>query len=324
MTFNANPRDVASLFAEFGVRMGGIAFDLFVVFFLTTALMQHVLTAVGIPDRYYVPVALTFVFLYFTVSWASPMRATPVQFLFGMRVVDEAGERLGWARASLRSVVLLALVVAALALYKFPSNSVLVLLGLISHLLLLLAAVMPNRQAAHDLLARSLVVNRTALKSAERHGRLCEHVADKDPHTRRQRRPSIVSIVANVIVLGIPMILLSIGTQVANDKNMRSRVAYAYAETRGLRTEIELRHIENDEYPGQHEELGVSRSGRYPDGGYYELENDGVIRIRFEVRPELRNGSIILTPVPSDDRTNWRCHVEGDIEPRYLPALCRG
>ena len=34
----------------------------------------------------------------------------------------------------------------------------------------------------------------------------------------------------------------------------------------------------------------------YPDGGYYELEEDGVIRIRFTVKPELKKGSIILSP----------------------------
>lgn len=315
--------NAAPLFAEFGVRMGGIAVDLFIVFFLATASVQNVLTGVGLPESYHFSVVLTFVFLYFTASWASPMRATPVQLLFGLRVVDESGERLGWGRAGLRSLVLLALVVAAMALYRFPTNYVFVALGLISHLLLFLAAVTPNRQAVHDLLARSLVVNRTALKNPERHGRLCEHVADKDPITRKQRRPSIMSMTGNLIVLAVPMFLLSTATQVANDKNMRSRIAYAYSETRDLRAAIEMHYIDRDVFPARDEELGVIPTGRYPAGGYYELEDRGVIRIRFEVRPELKNGSIVLTPVPSDERINWQCNVSGDIRPRFLPAMCR-
>ena len=119
------------------------------------------------------------------------------------------------------------------------------------------------------------------------------------------------------------MFLLSTGTQVANDMNLRSRVAYAMSATSGLKSGVEAYHTDNGRFPARNEDLGASSAGRYPDGGYYELEDDGVIRIHFEVRPELTNGSIVLTPVPADDRMNWQCLIDGNIEARYLPAICR-
>ena len=62
----------------------------------------------------------------------------------------------------------------------------------------------------------------------------------------------------------------------------------------------------------------------YPDGGYYELEDGGVIRIRFTVKPELKKGSIVLAPKLENDKIVWQCRSEGDIAPHYLGSLCRG
>lgn len=303
--------------------MGGIAFDLLIVLFLAMAVAEQFLGSMGVPDFYRPAAAITVVFAYFTASWASPMRATPVQFLFGMRVVDEVGARLSLGRAALRSFALLGLVVAALALYRAPSNASLVVLGLVGHTLLFLAVVTPNRQAAHDLLTHTIVVDRTALVSPERRGRLRAHVADKDPNTRSQRRPSISSIIGNVFVLLLPVFLLTTATQVANDKNMRSRIAYAVSETAALKRAVEAYQTETGRFPANDAELGVPSIGRYPDGGFYELEDKGIIRIRFEVRPELINGSIVLRLNPTEQPMTWRCRAEGDIGQNYMPAMCR-
>ena len=46
---------------------------------------------------------------YFTASWVSPLRATPTQWLFQMRVLHESGAPLSLRDALIRSVALVAL-----------------------------------------------------------------------------------------------------------------------------------------------------------------------------------------------------------------------
>ncbi len=75
-------------------------------------------------------------------------------------------------------------------LFKIPVNPYLAVVALAGFALLFLAAITPNRQAAHDLLAHSLVVNRKALKSPEHRELLRAHVADNSPSSRAKRRPS--------------------------------------------------------------------------------------------------------------------------------------
>ena len=146
--------------------------------------------------------------LYLSISWASPMRATPVQFLFGMRVVDTSGETLSFRRALVRSAALVGLIGPIITAFANPSDAysgIVLLLGLS---LLFPAALTPNRQAAHDFLAQSIVVNKIALKSPESREQLREHVSDKDPATLWHRTPSVVSIIGNIVVLGVAVSIL--------------------------------------------------------------------------------------------------------------------
>lgn len=185
--------------------------------------------------------------------------------------------------------------------------------------LVFLAAVTPNRQAAHDLLARSLVVNRIALNSSEQRDRLREHVADN----RKRRRPSVIRMVVDAFLLGVPVFVLWNITMVKHDRDMRFRIGYAAEAASALKIGVEVYYDEYQEWPAKDAALGVSTRGEYPDGGYYELEEDGVIRIRFEVRPELKNGSIVLSPELQDGNMTWACRAEGHIAQIYWMPACR-
>ncbi len=193
-----NP-DAKPLFAEFGVRMAGVAIDLFIAMFIAQGVQVYVIEAIGLTIADHRPIILAVLLLYFSVFWSSRLLATPAQLLLGMRVVDEMGERLSSGRAIMRSTLLIGLMVAALTLFKGASNLYFVAIALAGYALLFLAALTPNRQAGHDLLAHSLVVNKIALKSREHRGRLREHVSDRDPVSRKRRRPSILGIFGNVL-----------------------------------------------------------------------------------------------------------------------------
>lgn len=317
-------RNANALFAEFGLRLAAIVFDIFIVMFLSQLANNYLLSAVGLrfDEMQVVPAVLL---LYFTFSWTSPMHATPVQFLFNIRVVDKVGGKLTIARSAIRGIILTGLVFAAYPLLALhPNFPPVIVLAVMAYTFVFLAAVTPNRQAVHDFLAQSIVVNRAALKTPELRKQLVEHVADNDPVTRKRRRPSILSILYNLFVLGMPVFVLIAGTTAANDMNIRSRIAYALSETSPLKLAVETYYEDYQKMPMPAKELlGFNTKVNYPDGGYYQLEENGVIRIRFEVKRELKNISILLSPILKEDKITWQCRTEGDINSGRLPATCR-
>ncbi|MFT4561152.1 MAG: hypothetical protein ACI9BW_000892 [Gammaproteobacteria bacterium] len=80
---------------------------------------------------------------------------------------------------------------------------------------------------------------------------------------------------------------------------------------------------EHRRLPRNAQELGTNPKAPYPDGGYFELEQNGIIRIRFTVKRELKNGSIIYTPRVNDESVQWDCVTDGDIVQKYVPRDCR-
>ena len=314
--------DVRPHFAEFGVRMAAISLDLFLLLLLVTNVLLPAVPAIEGTPLDSLPGAVVLFSLYFAAFWVSPLKATPVQFLFGMRVVDLKAEKLTPGRAAVRAVALIVLVAATFMFFREPGNP-LRLVGIVGFLLLFPAIVTTNRQAAHDFLARSIVVNRTALNAESRKAELLEHLVDPESATRPQRRPSIPRIVVDALVLAIPVIAIWNGVLVAHDMNLRARVGYAIKQTSALKTGVAIHRDLYDEWPSVDTDLGMPSRGRYRDGGYYELEEDGVIRIHFEVKRELKSGTIVLEPEWRDGDTVWGCRTEGSIAPGRLPAACR-
>ena len=152
-----NPH-ASKLFAEFGVRLIALWFDLIGVVTVAALTENYVLSPLGLGSDTLGVLVLIVVFLYFALSWASPLRATPGQFLAGIRVVSLAGEPLGLPRAALRSVVLALLLVATWLIVDVPARNWMLLLSLLGYAAVFLAAVTPNRQGLHDMLAQSIVV----------------------------------------------------------------------------------------------------------------------------------------------------------------------
>ncbi len=300
-----------------------VVVDLFIAVFLAQVVGQYIIDAFGLTITDYRPVNLAGALLYFVVFWASPMRATPAQFLLGARVVDKAGNKLGLARALVRSVLLTGLIAAALTLFEVPDNPHLGVIVLAAYALLFLAALTPNRQAGHDFLVHSLVVRKAALKSPELQAHLAELASNNDPVSRRQRKPSVKNIIGDVLALGIPVIVIYTFALVSYDMELRHRVAYAITETTLLKGAVSEYYLDKNRLPANATELGTGTRTDYPDGGYYELEDDGVIRIRFTSKPKLMKGSIVVSPTVEEDRIIWECHADGDFAKKYLIARCR-
>lgn len=312
-----------ALFAPFSSRLLCTAIDVLIVIILTRPveiLLRDTLGWVSIKFHYIFPVVLL---VYFAAFWASRLGATVAQLIWRFKVVNYDGNGLNPWRAVLRSVVLVFLLLAALSIVGAPVNRYIGIAGLASYLLLFLAALTTHRQAAPDLLAHAVVVKRRALKLLSDNNQLTDLMSHNNAAVQKASRPSIFGIVNDALVLFGPLGVLYIAAQTHHDMDMRHRVHYAINETRMNKTAVELYYVEFGKLPENANEIGIGAKKFYPDGGFYYMEPGGKIRIRFSVKPELKNGSIVLTPNFGDEDLTWKCEIEGDIAQQFLPSDCR-
>ncbi len=296
-------------FAEFGVRMVAFWFDLFLVAFASQVLKDYALAPAGLSFQGVGPLIPVVGFLYFTLCWLSPLRASLFQWLLGMRVVDKQGDGLRPVRAAVRAAALLALFFAAFAVLGELADALYIGLAIAALVALYLAAVTLHRQAAHDLLAGSVVVNKRALRAFDAFG--------------SQPPPSIWKKLSDALLFAVPVIFLLFVADMHRQRDLVYRTSYAVDQTARLKVAISEFYEYEQRWPEHEAELGAVARGDYPDGGFYELDANGVIRISFEVKPELVRGQIIISPVAGEEGVSWGCHQEGDIRQHHLPAGCR-
>ena len=113
--------------------MAGVGLDLFIAVFIAEVVPVNVIEAIGLTAIDRRPITLPVFLLYFSVFWSSPMRATPAQLLFGMRVVDETGEKLSLGRAVVRGALLIGLFAAAMTILGIPSTPYLGVVALVGY-----------------------------------------------------------------------------------------------------------------------------------------------------------------------------------------------
>ncbi|MEM7500464.1 MAG: RDD family protein [Pseudomonadota bacterium] len=311
----------ARLFTDFAVRVFVLGLDVFLVLIAANLITTEVAARSSFATDDIRALTLLLLPAYFAASWGSPLRATPTQLLFGMRVVDVGGNRLSPIKASLRAITLLAIIAASLSWYDIFNRSWVGLVAVTGCAAALLAALTPNRQALHDFVAGSIVVNKRAIKSDEDWQRVADIAGHNTPAAKRAKRPTVVRMVTESLAMCAAVLVLVNMITMNHDRNLRAGVAYAISETKALRAAVAEFHLDEDRWPGPEDELGVERRGDYPDGGYYELGNDGVVRISFTRSSELMRGHLALTP--ADRQRDFECLMKGDINARYLPSTCR-
>lgn len=313
-----------TLFAEFGVRAAAAALDACLALYVTWYLVDQAFSIAGTATLEPGPVMIFVLVLYCAVFWSSSMRATPVQLIFGMRVIDEFGNTLKFRESLKRSIALFGLLAAIAYILNFQSTPYVAFVALVPCALLWLATVTPHRQGAHDIFAGSVVVNRKATKSAEQQAEMREFLADKDPDSRRRRRPPIYRMVIDAILLAAPLFAITVAIQASNQMNVRSRVAYALSNVGHLKAAVTEYYLDTARWPRSKAEAGVPIRGVYPDGGGYQLEDRGIIRIYFSSNRALVNVSLLLRPTEDHaNRVYWDCFYDGEIAMGILPAACR-
>ncbi len=309
-------------FAEFERRVAAAIIDLAAIFFLTIWL-SSIGQPFGLPPGSGGSTFVVLALLYFFASWASPLRATPVQWLLRMRVVDRSGERLQTFRAAIRAVLFVSGTIGVWTLRKVPETPWFLIIVIPSFVMFCATLFNANRQGLHDIVAESVVVLARMIRSpADRRAlRDCIEQNTKLPwSTKRPKASRIVLplILIIVVVFGIYNMAL-----VRYEMGLRARISYAYQQTASLRTALETSYRTSGGWAASEEELGTPLQKNFPDGGYYALEDNAVIRIRFTVIPRLKPISLLITPRWEGEDLLWQCRAEGEISGGVLPAHCR-
>lgn len=311
------------LFAEIAVRIIAFGADLIVVLFGMIFLNERLFGLVGLGDDLRTAAWMLLMIAYFTVSWTSPLRATPLQWLLGLRVLHQSGRQLKFHEALIRGVAVSLLWAFVLfALHQFFRPVAWFLIAAVA-LLLYVPSITARRQGPHDYLVRSVVVNRRALRSADDQQRMQKFLADEKAAVSKAARPSIPKMITDALVLGVPLYLMVAGIQFTHHKNMYARISYAMHAAQETKYAAQKFYLESGAWPQTETELGMPMRHNYPAGGYFELQGNGSIRVQFEILPELKNGTILIEPQVDAGKVAWQCRAIGDIRRKYLPAGCR-
>ena len=322
MTSDKGRKGSVTPFAEFERRAAAAIIDVAAVFFLTIWLMssaQALATWAPTGRPFLGIIAL----LYFAVGWASPLSATPAQWALRFQIVDESGARLGPGRAVIRAAVFIIGVLGILMLMQVPENPWLLLVVTPSIAAFCIALITANRQGFHDLIVRSVAVKGGLIKSSELRAEFRKYTSRnaESPWQLAKPKPAraiFASVLILVVVLGMYNAAL-----VRFEMGLRARISYAYVETSSLRSALEATYRATDRWEKSEAVLGTPTRLDFPDGGYFMLEDEGIIRIRFTVIPRLKRISLVVTPVWSGPSLTWNCRVEGEISSGVLPAHCR-
>ena len=261
--------------------------------------------------------------LYFAGFWSSSLKATPAQLLFRLRVVDLGGNAVAFGKAALRALLVVGIFAGCVAIVGAPRNELMYVFSFLATSLLLMAAITPRRQAAHDLLAGSIVVRSRALTDPRFQSildGLSERIASQPKWFKWIRWGDLIQ---TTILIGGGAFFIYTTAAISYSRELRARTAYAIFEVTSLKPVVHSFYLEHERLPQTSAELDLARRNNYPDGGYYEMDADGRFNIHFEKLPELVRGTITLTPVVTDGDIEWRCESHGEWVPGHLPSMCR-
>jgi uncharacterized RDD family membrane protein YckC len=276
------PTSVVPLYAGFWRRGAALLIDSLVLIVPNVAVT---LALSGVWSRFLAQLVVTA--LYTTLMHASARQATLGKIAFGIKVTDNAGQRIGYGRA--------------LSRYFAAWLSVLTLgIGYI------LAALTARREALHDMLCRTYVVNAKASAGDIGAG------GDTMPITAG------VAVTA-ALLLGLPFfggILAAIAIPAYQDYMVRARMAQVFAASMPIRRQIEEAYV--DKRPWQAGPVPIASA--YAKGAIITAEGDVVVELADNL---VQDGRVRFDPWAVDDRIRgWNCHGE-HVPPKWLPPSCR-
>ena len=234
--------------------------------------------------------------LYFALMESSSAQATLGKKLIGIKVTDLNGQAIGFGHALGRQ-----------------------LSGIISQFIFyigyLLAAFTARKQALHDMIASTLVVN-------ARYDANQIKVASQNPGSGMSAG-AIVGVVFLVLLIPIGGILAAIALPAYQDYTLRAKVHQAIVETTYVQEAITEHAASTGYWPKTFQRAGLDKDALLTEKYHVVLANEGSYHIIFKQPEILIDSRIAFTPVltKSGDYA-WECKGI-DVKVKYLPTNCR-
>jgi len=234
--------------------------------------------------------------LYFAVMESSSSQATLGKKVIGIKVTDISGQPLSFGQATGRHF----------------SAFITQLTFLIGYLL---AAFTARKQALHDMIASTLVVN-------ARFGANQIKVASDNPGNGMSAG-SIIAIVFLVLLIPVGGILAAIALPAYQDYTMRAKVEQAMVETKYVQNIITEHAAKTGYWPNTLQRAGINSEQLLTENYHLVLANQGSYHLIFKKPETLADSRIAFTPVITKSGSyQWECKGM-DIKNSYLPTRCR-
>lgn len=250
----------------------------------------NLLTLMLLP-LYYVAAAL-----YYALQESSSHQATVGKRALGIKVTDLQGNRITLGHAFGRWF---AAALSYITLY----------IGF------LIAAFTERKQALHDMVANTLVVDRWAYT---------------DTPERQQRHVGVLPILLVLVLMFVPLlgILAAIAIPAYQDYTLRAKVAMAIGEVAPLKLQVLDFRATNDGACPENGDAGIGAPGSFAsqrvaaiDVGALEDTGNCGMQVTLRDANEDLDGKRVWVEYDPGTR-EWACSSE--VEDRYLPSTCRG
>lgn len=249
--------------------------------------------------------------LYYALCESSAWQATPGKLALGLRVTDEHGRRIGFARATGRFFG------------KFLS-------GLILDIGYMLAGWTERKQALHDLMAGCCVVRKDGLLAWQNRETAPPDSAALAATLPRSGMPGwgIALVVIGVCVfllLPVAAILAAIAIPTYQNYIVRSEVAQGVDLTGRARSLIAEYIGQRGTLPDSNDALGLPKPEAIQASYVSSVRVIGgklVVTYGNEANMLIRGGHVVIAPMGNAAALHWQCSSP-DIRDRYLPESCR-
>ena len=234
--------------------------------------------------------------LYFALMESSNAQATIGKKAMGIKVTNINGQPLGFGQATGRH-------------FAAFINQFTLTIGY------LLAGFTARKQALHDLIAGTLVVN-------NRYDAMQIKTASESPGPSMSIG-GIIAIVFLVLLIPVGGILAAIAIPAYHDYTIRAKVSQAIQETSSVQNSITEHAASTGYWPNNLQQAGINDE-RLSSGEYQLLlESEGTYHVIFKQPEALADNRLIFVPVLTKNGDYiWRCSSE-DIKQNLLPANCR-
>jgi len=254
---------------------------------------------------------------YFIVLSSHRFNATLGMRISGLHVIRCNGKNQFVWQAVLHTISKFATFYAVISIAPASVKNEDLLIASLGVILLLIPVFHPKKHALHNiLLGTQVIYGDMPIVSNE------QHIIIEDQ--QYWAIASIFKTLGEALFILFFIGVLHIGFSATHNRDLIARTIYALNKTHDLKIQIEEFYLYHKHYAENKTELSEFSQIAFPDGGGARVEKDGVIRIWFDVLPELKNGNIWLTPnKPNDDQImEWNC-TSKNIKKNWLPSTCR-